>query len=115
MDDGVTGRVCPTCDGTGRIETPLQGRHLVSAACKALGISEAVLRAKGRRDAVMAARQVLMMLLRDQGYQCMTIAGWVGVADHTTVIHGSRRAERMLHIGREPWASVYERIIEGVE
>lgn len=84
-------------------------------ASRALGMPVERIRERTRRREVASVRQVLMMLLRDQDYPLKVIAGLVGVSDHTTVIHGSRRAEHMIHIGQEPWASVYDRIVKSIE
>lgn len=115
VDDGDATSVCPMCHGAGKMHRLPLGPQLVSYACRVMGMPRARLLGRQRTRDVSSIRQVLMMLMRDQGYATKQIAGWLGRADHTTVIHGSRRAEYMVDLGEQPWTSVLDRLIEGLE
>ncbi|OGE04458.1 chromosomal replication initiator protein DnaA [Candidatus Curtissbacteria bacterium RIFCSPLOWO2_01_FULL_41_18] len=70
---------------------------IIGAVCKHFRIEEALLCSASRRAKIVGARQLLMYLLRrDLGLSLSAIGSLVGGRDHSTVIHGIGKVEKML-------------------
>lgn len=66
-------------------------------ACIISRLTPEALRAKNRRTPLVRMRQALMLVLRERtAWSLPQIARFVGVDDHTTVIHGAKKALEMM-------------------
>jgi len=72
-------------------------REIARAAAKYFGLKLADLKSPSRRQAVVAARGVAIYLARLQT-QCTLdeIGKYFGGRDHTTILHGHRRTEKLM-------------------
>ena len=88
-----------------------RGNALLKRASERCGLALLELRSQRRHREVAAVRQVLMMLLTDQGFSLMQVARMLGRQDHTTVMHGARNARAKIEARVNPWFEAYQEII----
>lgn len=74
---------------------PLEAREIISRTAMALGVPESVLLSPDRGHDLARGRFAIMLMLRDMGWSYPRIAAATQRRDHTTVIHGIRRARQM--------------------
>ncbi len=76
-------------------------RAMLVDACLAAGTTVDTVRARGKAQRAVAARQLVCALLRSGGLSFPAIALLVGYEDHTTVMYGVRRvrARRQVALG----------------
>jgi chromosomal replication initiator protein len=72
-------------------------REIATAAARHFGLKLADLKSASRRQAVVVARGVAFYLARQlTDHSLQEIGKYFGGRDHTTVLHGHRRTEKML-------------------
>lgn len=74
---------------------PIYARELIRRAADALNVTEEQLLSPNRCDKLSHGRFAVMLALRSNGWSYPRIAAATRRQDHTTVIHGIRRARRM--------------------
>ena len=89
-------------------------RQIVEKVAKYYDLSVKEMCGKSRVSHIKNARQVAMYILRNElGMSTKKIASEVGVSDHSTVIHGTRKIEKDLKLNfglREQIAAIREKI-----
>lgn len=81
---------------------------IIGSVCKHFKIEENVLCSRSRLAKIVSARQLLMYLLRrDLGLSLSAIGALVGGRDHSTVIHGIGKVEKMLGKNLEVRDEIY--------
>lgn len=87
-------------------------RALVLAAADLFGIRATQVTGETRETAPCQARFAVMLALRRLGWSFPRIARAVGRSDHTTAMHGVRRAEQLER--REPGFCLAVSLLEGL-
>lgn len=99
----------PDSDSQGFAAT---ARALVLAAADLFGIRVAQVTGECREAINCEARFAVMLVLRRRGWSFPRIARAVGRSDHTTAMHGVRRAEQLER--REPGFCLAVTMLEGL-
>ncbi len=82
-------------------------RNLCSLTARQFGLKVADLKSPSRQRAVVLARGVAMYLARQtSGKTLVQIGRFFGGRDHSTVLHGCRQVERLLHCDAETRVAV---------
>jgi chromosomal replication initiator protein len=73
----------------------------IERAARAFGIPAADIRGSARHFKICRARWAAMLLMRRRGLSTTQIGNKIGKRDHTTVMHGLKRAEELMATDRD--------------
>jgi len=97
-------------------QLPLSEREtaarLVAAAAAATGVPASLIRWGGRTPMLARLRWAIMYALRHRGWSYPNVAS-VFLMDHTTVMHGVERCERMMEVDEE-YSTFVATLMDGV-
>lgn len=83
----------------GDIKSPITIEEIQRVVCEYFGIPEDLIRAKTRKQEIVAARQIAMYLAKEMTNSSLkTIGLHFGGRDHSTVIHAYQSVEDQMHI-----------------
>ena len=75
---------------------PRRYKSILERAAKVTGYSQAEIVGAGRTRALSHVRFAIMLVLRRRGLSFPVIGRLLGNRDHTTVMHGCERAQRLI-------------------
>lgn len=96
--------------------TPLNAAKILAAVCRRYGITELDIRSQRRTKGLVMPRHIAMYLckeLTDISYPA--IGRRIGGRDHTTVLHGVKKIERLIAEGDNHLAAEIEDIARSLE
>ena len=76
---------------------PLSLEIIMETVCRELGVSEAEVRGRSRKEPIKDARHLVCFYSRQtKAYSLKAIASWLNYDDHTPVIHACHRIQDMI-------------------